>query len=147
MTVDDQIRDVLLTRDIDAFVAADFELARADFDESQFTAYSGADGVMRLQYPDLESYRADWLAQAETFRGVDPTVLATQLHAVQRIARLEVNGMRALATKIFDGEIPTPLGPTTLAWTTYYFLRADDRKHRWLITGFIGYLPTPWSIS
>ncbi|WP_127473938.1 hypothetical protein [Microbacterium sulfonylureivorans] len=147
MTVDDQIRDVLITRDIDGFVAGDFELVRSDFDESQFTAYSGADGSMRLTYPDLEGYRADWLAQAETFRDVDPAVLTAQLHAVQRIARLEVSGTQALATKIFDGEVDTPVGPTILAWTTYYFLRAHESEHRWLITGFVGYLPSTWSTS
>lgn len=147
MTVEEQIAEILITRDIDAFVAGDFDRVRDDFDERLFTAYSGAGGIVTLAYPDLDSYRTEWLAQARAFRDVDPAVLAEELRAAQRITRLQVRGGRALATKVFDGEVLASEGRTALHWTTYYFLRADDREDRWLITGFVGYLPTTWSPS
>lgn len=145
MTAAASIRHILIERDISAFVAADWEAVRPDFDADAFTGYGGSSGVMRLEYPTLESYRVSWLQQAEQFRGLDAARLTDQLHAAQRIDRVDVSGDRALATKLFDGTVEEPTGELRLAWTTYYFLRLDPREQRWLITGFAGYLPEGWN--
>lgn len=145
MTTAGSIHQILIERDISAFVAADWETVRPDFDADAFTGYSGSSGVVRLEYASLDSYRASWLKQAEEFRGLDSALLADQLHAAQRLHRVDVSGDRALATKLFDGTVDGPTGRLRLAWTTYYFLRLHAREQRWLITGFTGYLPEEWN--
>lgn len=145
MTASSAIHEILIERDIAAFVAGDWDAVRPDFDADAFTGYSGASGVMRLEFPSLDDYRSSWLGQAVPFRGLDPTRLAAQLHAAQRLDRIEVSGDRALATKLFDGVVDGPSGAQRLAWTTYYFLRRRPHDDRWLITGFAGYLPERWN--
>lgn len=140
-----QILSILIERDIDAFVAIDWDSVAPDFDTVAFTGYSGQSGAMRLRYPTLESYRQAWLEQAEAFRGSDPELLARQLYGAQRLERIEIQGDRALATKIFDGDVDGPSGTSRLAWTTYYFLRFASDRQTWLITGFAGYLPADWN--
>lgn len=137
MTHAQHIHEILINRDVDAFLDADWEQARADFDADAFVGYSGATGTLELTYPTLTVYGEDWLAQAARFRGCERAELAEQLHAAQRIDSLEIKEDRALATKIFDG---TVMGER-LSWTTYYFLRFEPSTARWLITGFVGYLP------
>jgi hypothetical protein len=140
-----EIRSILLDRDIAAFVARSWESVRADFDAHAFVGYSGEHGGLQAQFPSLESYRDAWLAQACEWNRADPRELAEQLHAVQRIVRLEISKGRAIATKVFDGELRlTGHDSQRLEWTTYYFLRHDDQACRWLITGFVGYLPPDW---
>lgn len=145
MTAGSAIHEILIERDIAAFVAGDWDAVQPDFVADAFTGYSGASGAMRLQFPSLDSYRSSWLEQAAQFRGLNPTRLAEQLHAAQRLDHIEISGDRALATKLFDGVVESPSGAQRLAWTTYYFLCRDSGEGRWLITGFAGYLPESWN--
>lgn len=145
MTATAAIHEILIERDIAAFVAGDWDAVQQDFDADAFTGYSGASGFMRLEFPSLDGYRSSWLEQAAQFRGLDPARLAEQLHAAQRLDRIEISGDRALATKLFDGVVEGPSGAQRLAWTTYYFLRRSPHDDRWLITGFAGYLPERWN--
>jgi len=149
MSDEQEILGILIDRDIRAFVAGDWALTAADFDEAGFTGYSGAEGSVRLEYATLEAYRDSWLAQSVALAaGRDAARVTAQLHAVQRIDRIEIDGARALAVKVFDGELEGPDGrPQVLSWTTYYFLRFDHEKQRWLITGFLGYLPSEWKAA
>lgn len=149
MSDERQIHEILIDRDIEAFVAGDWSATAADFDEAAFVGYSGADGTVRLQFPTLDSYRESWLSQAaELAAGPGREALAAQLGAAQRISRIEIAGNRALAVKIFDGTIDVAGGEwRTLQWSTYYFLRLDSAPRRWLITGFMGYLPTEWNAA
>lgn len=139
------IHSILIDRDIAAFVSADWDSAATDFDGDSFVGCSGESGTVRLAFPTLDAYRDSWLAQARDMRDVDR--LDEQLHAAQRLDLIDVSGDRAVATKIFDGVIAGPGGEVPLAWTTYYFLRRDAGLARWLITGFLGYLPHPAHMS
>ena len=139
------IHEALILRDIEAFVAADWAVVEPDFDSVAFAGYSAESGTLRLQYASLERYRDSWLDQAAAFQGSDPARLSEQLHAAQRLAHVDVTEDRALATKVFDGVVDAPSGPSRLAWTTYYFLAFDATLQRWRITGFVGYLPSEWN--
>lgn len=142
MSAHDQLHDILIHRDVDAFVAGDWDSTAADFDAEAFTGYSGGDGTLRLTYPTLAAYRDSWLEQATEFAGSPPEHLRSQLLSAQRISRIEITDDKALCMKVFDGTVAGPdLQPHHLTWTTYYFLRHDASTQRWLITGFVGYLP------
>lgn len=142
MSHPDAIREILIDRDIAAFVARDWEQTRIDFDERGFTGLSGEGGTVSITFPSLDDYRDSWLTQAAEFADADPAAVAEQLHDVQRIDELHIAGSRAVARKVFDGSIELDgRDPRRLEWTTYYFLRLDRSSSRWLITGFLGYLP------
>lgn len=142
MSDEQVIHEILIDRDIAAFAAGDWESASEDFDRDAFIGYSGEGGTARVRFPSLDSYGESWLAQAAAFRGVDAGALVRQLHAVQRLESIDVAEGRALATKVFAGSIDLPDGTVShLDWTTYYFLRFHHVEERWLITGFLGYLP------
>lgn len=138
MTDENQIIEMLHTRDVEAFARGDWEAVADDFDAS-FTGYSGsaANGLWTLAFPDLASYRDVWLAESARLTG-EPG-FAEQLAAAQRIASVEVADGKSLVRKEFDGRVTAPSGPVDLSWTTYYFLRHGDG--RWRITGFVGFLP------
>jgi hypothetical protein len=139
MSEEEEIRTILVDRDVRAFVDRDWSITAPDF-APEIVAYSGASGELRLAYPSLEAYRDDWLRQAGEFVGMDAQVFGDQLRNAQQLTRIEIADGRALATKVFDGSIDGPVGPVRLEWTSHYFLRRD--AGRWVITGFVGYLPT-----
>jgi hypothetical protein len=133
------VQEVVLERDTDAFAAADWSLVADDFDEASFVGYAGSDdpaATWRVAYPTLASYRDEWLRQAEEMgRKGDPADIAREIRGACRVAEVRINGDRALVRKQFDG---VAMGDRLL-WQTYYFLRRAGE--RWLITGFVGYLP------
>lgn len=136
------ITTALVERDIAAFVARDWSRVAGDFDEESFVGYRGAAGSVEwvLAYPSLTAYRDDWLRQAAELTSTHGPDLEEQLLAAQRVTTVQVVEGRALATKVFDGTLTGPGGTTPLDWVTQYFLRRVE-SGRWLITGFVGYLP------
>ncbi len=145
MTAEDRIAisDMLLWRDVSAFVRGDWEAVESDFDPAVFVGYAGRDGdglPWQIAYPTLEHYRDDWLEQSRSMRAGGYPDLERQLLQVQRLASIEVNGQHALVHKVFDGELHGPSSTLSLNWHTYYFLRRGEAPLAWLITGFAGYL-------
>jgi hypothetical protein len=144
---EDQISEMLYQRDLAAFAVADWSLVEADFDSAAFVGHrlDRESGHWQIAYPDLGSYRDEWLRQAEAMRSDEPATAT--LAALSRIADVSIDGQHALVRKEFDGTVEGPDGPVELAWTTYYFLRRRDEQ--WRITGFVGYLPHAdgrWSV-
>ncbi len=142
-----EIWDMLVKRDIDAFVAADWPSVADDFDEE---AFFGVDAgkqpnpdAWRLGFPDLETYRREWLRQAEEF---GQTNFAEDARAAifdaTRLNDIEIDGNRAIARKKFDGRIKRADGAEDrLLWQTLYY--CVRKEGRWKICGFTGYLPNP----
>ncbi|NLS05336.1 hypothetical protein HGP14_18480 [Rhizobium sp. P32RR-XVIII] len=133
------IWEMLVHRDIDAFLAADWSKVDDDFIEEGFIGIDGRREAnpdhWRLNFPTLAAYRDEWLRQAQDFQrqtfAEDPR---TAIFTATTLEDIEINGDVALVRKKFDGSI----------------LRADGerdrcRKHdgRWRIAGFTGYLPNP----
>jgi len=146
-----EIWDMLVLRDINAFVAADWAQVADDFDEA---AFFGVDGAKKpdpddwsLGFPDLESYRAEWLRQAEDFSA---TAFAEDARAAifnaTDLSYIEIRGERAIAHKKFDGVLRKADGSEDrLLWQTLYFCVRKDG--RWKICSFAGYLPNPLNVA
>ena len=143
-----EIWEILMRRDFEAFLAADWSLAAGDFLEEEFFGLDG-DKVSnpdhwRLRVPDLASYREDWLAQAAEFAATELKGWAKLDFFFQSVVlrEIEITGSRAVAHKKFDGAVESIAGePVRILWQTLYFLKKRDG--RWRITGFVGYLPNP----
>ena len=139
------IWEMLVPRDIDAFVGADWDAVAGDFIDVNFTGLSGHfqpdPQGMTLAFPDLETYRAEWLRQAEEFGGQafagDPRA---DIFAATRLEEIEITGDAALVRKKFDGHLRLADGRVDrMNWQTLYWCRKDGG--RWKIAGFVGYLP------
>ncbi|WP_394181801.1 hypothetical protein [Yoonia maritima] len=144
-----EIWEMLVPRDIDAFVAADWSEVADDFIAENFTGVSGHfqedPDKYDLAYPTLVAYRDDWLRQAQDFRaqcdaGVYVNDPRDAIYHATRLEQIEITGDAALVRKKFDGHNPRTDGTSErMNWQTLYWCRKQDG--RWKIAGFVGYLP------
>lgn len=143
------IWNMLVPRDIDAFVAADWSAVADDFTADNFTAISGhfqsdPDGF-DMAYPNLDAYREDWLRQARDFGAQrDAGAYAGDprdgIFRATRLEKIEITGDAALVRKKFDGSLPRNDGTAErMNWQTLYWCRKVSGQ--WKIAGFVGYLP------
>lgn len=141
------IWEMLVTRDIDAFLAADWSLVADDFVEEGFIGISGNRQAnpdnWTLSFPSLAAYRDEWLRQARDFaslsHGEDPRAAIFRTTVLEVI---DIEGDTALARKKFDGGIKKADGEIApMHWQTLYYCRFHEG--RWKISGFTGYLPNP----
>ena len=139
--------EMLVRRDIDAFLAQDFSMVENDFIADNFFGMhahflDNAD-AWRLQFPRLEVYRDEWLRQAkETAAATFAEPLRPALFRITNLRDIDVDGDRAVLHKKFDGSIAKPGGVSEkLCWQTLYFCQRVDGV--WKILGFVGYMPYP----
>lgn len=141
------IWEMLVARDIDAFLAADWSRVAGDFVEDGFIGIDGrkqpSPDDWRLTFPTLTAYRDEWLKQAQAFAderfAEDPRAA---IFATTTLEDIEVNGDMALARKKFDGGLKKADGGfDVMQWQTLYYCRRHEG--RWKISGFTGYLPHP----
>lgn len=141
------IWEMLVTRDIDAFLAADWSLVAADFVEEGFIGIDGRKQISpdqwRLAFPTLSAYRDEWLRQARDFAGQsfaeDPR---TAIFTTTVLEDIEISGDMALVRKKFDGGLSKADGTRdVMQWQTLYYCRLHEGH--WKISGFTGYLPNP----
>lgn len=143
------IWEMLVPRDIDAFVTADWLAVAGDFIAGNFTGLSAhfqpdPQGYT-LAFPTLEAYRKEWLRQAAEFgAAVAAGDFADNprdgIFAATRLEEIEFTGDAALVRKKFDGRLAKSDGSfDRMNWQTLYICRID--AGRWKIAGFVGYLP------
>jgi hypothetical protein len=139
--------EMLVRRDIDAFLAGDWPMVEDDFIAESFFGMhahflSDAD-AWRLQFPTLDSYRDEWQRQSrETAASEFAEPLRDALFRITNMRDIDVFGDRAVLHKKFNGSIARPGGAAErLNWQTLYFCRRVDG--RWKIAGFVGYMPHP----
>jgi hypothetical protein len=141
-----EIWEALVRRDSDAFAAADWSVCAADFAADRFEGIS-AHGSLNpiewsLRYPTIESYQDDWTRMAHDFLALPLARVSHRelLYRMQRIARIEITGTRAVVWKQFraDEALTTADRYTILAQSVYRLHKIDGR---WRIVGFVGYLP------
>lgn len=139
--------EMLVRRDFDAFLTQDWSLVADDFAEDRFFGMhahflNDADS-WRLQFPDLQSYRDEWLRQAKetaTLTLAEP--LREALFRVTNMRDIDLDGDRAVLHKKFNGSIAKADGSALrLNWQTLYF--CSKINGNWKITGFVGYMPHP----
>ena len=141
------IWEMLVPRDIDAFLSADWSMVADDFVEEGFIGIDGGKQTSpddwRLAFPTLSHYRNEWLRQAEEFRMESFAEDArTAIFTTTTLEDIEINGETALVRKKFDGSILKASGERdVLKWQTLYYCRRHEG--RWKISGFTGYLPNP----
>ncbi|WP_420963452.1 hypothetical protein [Brucella sp. IR073] len=140
----EQIWDMLVRRDIEAFVSQDWSVVADDFDEMRFLgihAHGQTDpDKWDAAFPTLSAYRDEWLRQAaESAATQYAEPLADGIFRATDLGVIDINGEIAVARKKFDGEIAKADGSVDrLNWQTLYFCRRDGA--RWKITGFVGYM-------
>lgn len=138
---------MLVERDIDAFITQDWSLVDGDFVKEGFTGIhahkSDNPDSWRIGFPDLETYRDEWLRQAaESARVKYAEDQRTGIFRATTLQHIEIEGERAVAHKKFDGTIAlADGGQDVLNWQTLYFLRKVGGS--WKLTGFVGYMPFP----
>ncbi len=141
------IWEMLVTRDIDAFLAADWSAVEGDFIPAGFLGIDAGKETnpdrWKLAFPTLEAYRDEWLRQARDFQTQSFAEDArTAIFTTTRLEDIEFNGEAALVRKRFDGSITKADGTRDiLKWQTLYYCRLHEG--RWKIAGFTGYLPNP----
>ncbi|HBF28099.1 hypothetical protein [Rhizobium sp.] len=141
------IWEMLVSRDIDAFLAADWSMVADDFIPDSFIGINGNRDAnpdnWRLSFPNLAAYRDEWLRQAKDFAtqsfSEDPR---TAIFTTTTLESIEIEGETALVRKKFEGGIKKPDGGfDEMRWQTLYYCRLHEG--RWKISGFTGYLPNP----
>ncbi len=142
------IWEMLVPRDIGAFVSADWAMVEDDYMPAGFTGVSGHfqpdPQGFTLAFPTLDVYRAEWLRQARGF-GEDLAAgrfagdARAGIFAATRLEEIEIAG-EALVCKKFDGRPAKADGSfDRMNWQTLYICRKEGG--RWKIAGFVGYLP------
>jgi enamine deaminase RidA (YjgF/YER057c/UK114 family) len=141
------IWEMLVKRDIEAFINKDWEAVAGDFIEEGFMGIdarsSGNPDSWDLSFPDLKSYKQFWLDQSAGFSATDwEDDPKKKLYEATTLRDIDISGERALVHKKFDGAIKKKNGRTdVLNWQTLYRCRKVDEI--WKITGFTGFLPHP----
>jgi enamine deaminase RidA (YjgF/YER057c/UK114 family) len=141
------IWEMLVERDIEAFMRNDWEAVAGDFIEEGFMGidarFLNNPDSWKLFFPNLQSYQQFWLEQSANFTGTnwedDPQQKLYEATVLRDIDILEDS---ALVHKKFDGAIRKKNGQTDrLNWQTLY--RCRKVKGQWKIAGFTGFLPHP----
>ena len=138
---------MLVDRDIEAFCQADWNMVAQDFVEEHFMGIDGASNDnpdnWRLTFPDLSTYRDEWVKQAIAFQGVDwAEDPVAALFRITTLRDIDIQGDSALVHKKFAGKIKRSSGAADeLNWQTLY--RCRKVAGAWKIVGFTGYLPYP----
>ncbi|HUG62177.1 MAG TPA: hypothetical protein VMP03_10035 [Methylomirabilota bacterium] len=142
-----EIWEMLVRRDIDAFLARDWSMVEGDFIAEGFLGVHahGSDipDSWRIGFPTLAVYRDEWLRQAaETAETAYAEPLRPALFRATNLRDIDIGGDIAVAHKKFDGVVArADGGRDVLNWQTLYFCRRH--QGRWKLTGFVGYMPFP----
>ncbi|MFK5974623.1 MAG: hypothetical protein QM485_15260 [Flavobacteriaceae bacterium] len=137
--------EMLVNRDIKAFVLQDWSMVANDFVSQGFMGIDAEkhDNVdkWQLKYPNLEAYKNEWLSQANDFSKIELTEdKEDAFHRVTEMQDIEIREDVALLHKKFTGSFKKKDGgeiPTD--WQTLY--RCQKVNGIWKITGFTGYIP------
>ncbi|KAA9034368.1 RidA family protein [Ginsengibacter hankyongi] len=139
------IWEILVTKDIRAFVSEDWSLTEGDFIKEGFMAIDGNrtynPDAWTLAFCDLRSYKAEWLRQASAFReAIGNDNAENLLHRATILRDIEIKGDVALAHKKFIWDSQKLEGERVPAnWQSIYHCRRVNGS--WKIAGFTGYLP------
>ena len=141
------IWEMLVRRDIDAFLAQDWTMVEGNFIAEGFFGLH-AHGLSnpdswKLAFPALADYRDEWLRQAaETAETEFAEPLREAIFRVTTLRDIDIGDDVAVVRKKFDGTVAKADGSTDrLKWQTLYFCARQNGA--WKIASFIGYLPNP----
>ena len=141
------IWEMLIKRDIEAFIKNDWEAIAGDFIEEGFMGIDAQSSdnpdSWKVAFPNLKLYQQFWLDESATFSGTDWEDDPQQkLYEATTLRDIDIAEDSALVHKKFNGAIRKKDGRTELLnWQTLY--RCRKVKGEWKITGFTGFLPHP----
>lgn len=138
------IWDMLMTRDVQAFVAGDWSMVEDDFDAQRFLGVHAHNSAnpddWTAEFHELDVYREEWLRQAAASAATE--YAEPLFEAIMRsvdMNQIDIVGDVAVVHKKFDGRIRrADGGEDRLNWQTVYYCRRAEE--RWRITGFVGYM-------
>lgn len=139
--------EMLVRRDIDAFLTADWPAIAGDFYEESFVGINGAHSTnpdsWKMSFPNLKSFRDRWISDARAFSeheyDEDPR---KAIFEATNMRDIDVYDDAALIHRKLDGSIRRKDGTVaTLNWQNLYHCRKIE--NHWRIVGFTGYLPFP----
>ncbi len=139
--------EMLVRRDIDAFLTQDWSMVEDDFLADRFFGLHAHGRTnpdsWRLGFPNLTAYRDEWLRQAaETAEVAFAEPLRDALFRITILRDIDLGDNVAIVRKKFDGEIARADGGVDrLNWQTLYFCAKP--VDAWKITSFVGYMPWP----
>ncbi len=146
-----QIWEMLVARNIQAFCQQNWELIAGDFIERNFMGVDARHlhnpDSWRMNFANLEDYKTVWLEQAASFAETEWAADAERaLYEATTLRDIDIKGKSALVHKKFDGYITKKDGTKDrLNWQTLYRCRKVGSK--WKIAGFTGYLPHPMGME
>lgn len=145
------IWEMLVPRDIEGFLAGDWDRCADDFLSEGFVGldgrFSANPDMWELTFPNLAAYRDAWIVQSRDFARTefqeDPR---ERLYAAMTLTSIKLQEDSALAHKKLDGSILKLDGTRLeLRWQSLFFCRRQ--RDGWKIAGFVGYLPNPLLVS
>lgn len=142
-----QLWEMLVERDIEAFIAGDWSMVADDFLAASFTAIDAqrdpSPDNWRLSFTSLDDYRDSWVKGSEEMRPkVQIDNLRKDIIDATNMDDIEVKGDSALLHKKFHGQVVADDGEIMpMQWQTLYQCKRVDGQ--WKIAGFVGYLPYP----
>lgn len=137
--------EMLVRRDIKAFVEGDWSQVEHDFLSDKFyginARFSPDPRQWKLDFSLLSDYQERWLNQSyESKNKSYAESLELGIHKATKLEKFEIKSNKAAVWKKFNGKIKLTNGiHDILHWQTIYF--CELLKKDWKITGFIGYLP------
>jgi len=140
-----EIWEMLVHRDIMAFVQQDWSMIADDFIEENFMGIDAGGhsdpNAWKLKFPDLQAYKKSWLEQAKSINEIKwEEDIEAALYRITILKDIEINGKGALAHKWFFGDLSSSDGKQkSMNWQTLYRCRKINDK--WKIAGFTGYIP------
>lgn len=139
-----QLWQMLVARDTEAFLNQDWAAVADDFIEAGFYGMDARrhpnPDEWRIAYPSLAAYRTEWLRQAAiTAAQVDKVAARAAFLTAVKLTEIEIAGDCAIAHKKFNGRLPNLDGSfEELHWQTLYVCRRHEG--RWKIASFVGYM-------
>lgn len=139
------IWEMIMIKDIKAFLKVDWSMIKDDFVKEGFIGIDGCKSTnpedWKFRFPDVESYRSEWMGQAQSFKETEwAENLEEALIRITNLSNIEINDNSAIVHKIFNGEIKRADGQNVpFCWRTVYYCRKINGI--WKIVGFNGYLP------
>lgn len=142
---------MLVERDTKGFINQDWGMVQNDFVSECFMGVDARNlsnpDSWRLSFPDLQSYKKEWLSQAQDFASTEWSENVEEaLYKATTLRDIDIVGDSALVHKKFDGSIAKKNGEIVqLNWQTLYQCRKVNNT--WKIAGFTGYMPHPMGQS
>ncbi len=139
------IWNMIVKKDIQAFINQDWAMIAGDFLEDEFMGIdcnkSNCPDDWLLKYPQLSDYQKEWLHQAKTFSNRNwQGDVEQQLYNLVDLTEIDISKDRAVLHKKFSGTlVDQDSHKSPWEFQTIYRCRKVDNV--WKIAGFVGYLP------